>query len=231
MEIPNLYVTTRDLIINSLKPFLIDDVIGIINSFIFQDRSRRGETRHTMFGKLHGLRTYYHSNILNHTIYHQCSFKHGKKDGLERKFKKSMLWYECMWRDGEKDGSEREWRHNKLIIHNQYMLGKLHGYCFDVASSCTWKFGRQHGQETIKFNDGTTFITRDWVNGQQHGVEKQWLHNGTPIVEKHFDRGKLHGYYETWNPNGYTYGKTLYDHGKVVKYPILHRLSKWFRII
>lgn len=51
--------------------------------------------------------------------------------------------------------------------------------------------GKEHGEWTYYYEDGTRWVTEHWVNGLEEGVQIEYAPDGQVYLEKYYQAGRL----------------------------------------
>lgn len=122
----------------------------------------------------------------------------------------------------EADGAYREYyRSGKPFVEGRYQRGRQHGewtYWFEngtVNRKATYKNGQPDGTWEVRREDGTLAAKRSFVDGQRHGEWITFDKTGEqPVAEQHFDKGKPDGVWKLWYPNGKLRQQHAFKQGK-----------------
>jgi len=78
----------------------------------------------------------------------------------------------------------------------------------------TYRSGRQDGEWTLWYENGTHASIDHYLNGLQSGLHTSWYANGQKALEGEYQHGKREGVWTQWDPSGLTSRKLVYRGGK-----------------
>lgn len=211
----------------SLNPYLIPDLIGIVNQYIFEkvvDVCHGIITTYTtVFDKKHGKSTSYH----NGRLVELCYYVNGELDG---KFMRSHLddfcsYLRCTYTNGKLNGKysgvdPEDTDYGKLVGY--YINDKLNGYAERTDRSGTVESGnylnnKRHGVHNTCAVDGSVVISNTYVNGKMLGESKAYYSTGelncNCRMESVNGLAKKHGVLTQWYKSGKVKLQISYYHG------------------